>query len=114
MIRKILKNGFAALLSSLALLTVALIIWCFMKESETPLQDIIFWVGAVPVGLFSLGLVGDFFGRGDPSYQLSRSVSNQSSNQRALQDISDIKSKVKSGLNWIIAGLLIWLLSYFM
>ena len=91
------KNGIAALLLSLALLTVALIIWYFMKESEILLQDILFWVGAVPIGLFSIVLFGDFFGRGDPSYQLSRSVSSQSSNQRALQDVSDIKVKVKSG-----------------
>ena len=112
--RKIFENLIAAFLLSLALLAVALIIWYFMKEPKTPLQDILFWVGAVPIGLFSIGLIGDYFGRGDFSYQASRSVSNQSPNQRALQDVSDIKSKVKSGLNWIIAGLLIWLFSYFL
>ena len=114
MFGKIFKNVLAAFLLSLALLTVALIIWYFMEESKTPLQDILFWVGAVPIGLFSIGLIGDYFGRGDFSYQLSRSVSNQSPNQRALQDVSAMKSAVKSGLNWIIAGLLIWLFSYFM
>jgi len=84
-----------------------------MKESQTPLQDILFWVGAVPIALFSIGLIGDFSIRGDVSYQLSRSVSNQSSNQRALMDVNDIKLKVKSGLNWIIAGLIILLIGYF-
>ena len=114
MINKILQNLITAFILSLALLTVGLVIWYFMKESETSLQNILFCVGAVPIVLFSMGQLGNFFGRGDPSYQLSRSVSNQSSNQRALQDLLDMKTKVKSGLNWIIAGLLVWLFSYFM
>ena len=114
MINKILQNLITAFILSLALLTVGLVIWYFMKESATLLQNILFCVGAVPIVLFSMGQLGNFFGRGDPSYQLSRSVSNQSSNQRALQDVGDIKTKVKSGLNWIIAGLLVWLFSYFM
>ena len=114
MIGRILKNILAAFILSLVLLTVGLAIKYIMKESETTLQDILFWVGAVPIVLFSIGLFGNYFGRGDPSYQLSRSVSNQSSNQRGLQDIIDIKSRITSGLNWILAGLLVWFYSYFM
>jgi hypothetical protein len=113
-INKILQNLITAFILSLILLTVGLVIWYFLKESETSLQNILFYVGAVPIVLFSMGQLGDFFGRGDASYQLSRSVSNQSSNQRALQDVDDIKSNVKSGLNWIIAGLFVWLFIYFM
>ena len=114
MINKILQNLITAFVLSLALLAVGLVIWYFMKESKTSLQDILFYVGAAPIVIFSMGQLGDFFARGDHSYQLSRSVSNQSSNQRVLQDVRDIKSKVKSGLNWIIAGLFVWLFSYFM
>jgi hypothetical protein len=114
MIGKILKNILTALILSLVLLAIGLTIKHFMKESGTSLQDILFWVGAVPIVLFSIGLFGNYFGRGDPSYQLSRSVSNQSSNQRGLQDIIDIKSRVTSGLNWILAGLLVWFYGYFM
>jgi hypothetical protein len=114
MIGLILKNMLAAFILSLVLLTVALAGKYLMKESETTLQDILFWVGAVPIVLFSIGLIGIFFGRGDPSYPLSRSVSNQSSIQRGLQDIIDIKSRVTSGLNWILAGLFVWFYSYFM
>jgi hypothetical protein len=113
-INKILQNMITAIILSLALLIVGLAIWYFMKESETSLQDILFYVGAVPIVLFSMSELGNFFGRGDPSYQLSRSVSNQSPGQRAVQEIRDIKSRIKSGLNWIIAGLLVWLYSSFM
>jgi hypothetical protein len=112
--KKILQNIITAIILSLALLVMGLAIWYFMKESETSLQDILFYVGAAPIVIFSIGQLGNFFGRGDPSYQLSRSVSNQSSGQKAFQDVSDIESKVKSGLNWIIAGLLVWLYSSFL
>ena len=79
MIGKILKNIFTALILSMVLLAIGLAVKHFMKESETTLQDILFWVGAVPIVFFTMGLFGSFFGRGDPSYQLSRSVSNKSS-----------------------------------
>ena len=111
---KILQNIITAIILSLALLIVGMVIWYFMKESETSLQDILFYVGAVTIVIFSMGQLGHFFGRGDPSYQLSRSVSNQSPNKRAVQDEHDIKSRVLSGLNWILAGLLVWLYGYFM
>ena len=112
--KKILQNIVTAIILSLALLIVGLAIWYFTKESKTSLQDILFYVGATPIVIFSIGQLGNFFGRGDPSYQLSRSVTNQSSGQKAVQDVRDIESKVKSGLNWIIAGLLVWLYSSFM
>ena len=110
---KILKKILAAVILSLVLLAVGLAVKSSMKESETTLQDILFWVGAVPIVFFSIGLFGNFLGRGDPSYQLSRSVSNLSPNQRGLQDMIDVKSRVTSGLNWILAGLLVWFYSYF-
>ncbi|MCD4720177.1 MAG: AsmA family protein [Desulfobacula sp.] len=127
MIRKIL----IAFILSLILLIVGLVIKYFILDPKTSLQDIMFWVGAIPI--FS-GVFGEFFGRENFSSQFSRderfvyhygvkafiksaltsfpssSVSNQSSNQRGVQDISDLKS----GLNWILAGLLIWFYSYFM
>ena len=111
---KILQNIITAIILSLALFIVGFAIWYFMKESEISLQDILFYVGAVPIVIFSMGQLGIFFRRGDSSYQLSRSVSNQSPSQRAVQDVRDIKSWVKSGLNWVIAGLLVWLYSSFM
>jgi hypothetical protein len=114
MINKILKNLITAFILSVVLLTVGLVIWFFMKESKKSLQDILFCVGALPIVLFSIRVIGHFFGRGDLSYQLSRSVSDQSSSQRTLQDVNEIKSMATSGLNWLIAGLLIWLYMYFM
>ena len=98
----------------LILLSISLAVWFYMKESKVSFQDILFWVGAAPIAFFSIGVFGDFFGRGNISYQLSRSVSKQSSNQRALQDQTDKKSSAKFGINCIIAGLMMWLVSYFL
>jgi hypothetical protein len=92
---------------------MGLIVGLFMRNSGTSLQDILFYVGAAPIVIFALGQLGNFFGRGDHAYQLSRSVSNQSANQRAFRDLRDIKSWIKSGFSWIIAGLLVWLYSAF-
>jgi hypothetical protein len=97
---------------SLGLLAIGAVIWYFRRESSTSLQDTLFWVGAVPIGLFSIGLFGNYMGRGDSSYQLSRSVGGQSPNQRAVQDDNDSKKKIRSELRWLIAGFLVWLYSY--
>lgn len=113
MLKTLRKRVLYLIVSFFILLIIGFVIWFFMKESKISFQDILFWVGAAPIAFFSIGLFGDFFGKGSVSYQLSRSVSKQSSNQRAVQDESDKKSSVKFGLNWILAGLLIWLVSYF-
>lgn len=113
MLKTLRKRVLHVIISFFVLLTTGFVIWFFMKESKISFQDILFWVGAAPIAFFSIGLFGDFFGKGSVSYQLSRSVSKQSSNQRAVQDESDKNSSVKFGLNWILAGLLIWLVSYF-
>ena len=112
MLDKLLKNGIAVLIIVAALLLVAFAIWLFMKDSGTLLQDVLFCVGAVPIVFFSIGMFGEYFKRGDPSILLSRSVSNKSPNQRAAQDVWESASGFKSGLNWVLAGVVIILICY--
>ena len=114
LIDKLIKKLFAAIISSLVLMGIGLVIWYFMRESKTSLQDIFFIVGAVPIAIFALGMMGNFSARGNFSIQLSRSASNQSLHGRARQDISDMKSIVLSEMNWIMAGLFVWIICYFM
>ena len=109
---RILNNLAGAFVLSLVILIIALLFWYFFKESVMPLRDILFWAGAIPIAIFLLGLGGNI-SRGGLSYQMGRSVSTQSPNERALQDLGDIEAHVKSGLKWFMAGLLIWLLMYF-
>jgi len=113
MIKKVTIKLFTAIISSLVLLGLGLTIWYFKRESETSLKDVLFWIGAVPIALFSIGQIGNFSGRGDFSIQFSRSASNQSLNERALHDVSDMKSIVLSGMNWFMAGLFVLLICYF-
>lgn len=112
MTKNVLKNILAALILSFALLIVSLVIWFFMKERGTLLQDILFCVGALPVALFAIRVFGQYFGRGDHSYQLSRSVNDRSPNQRAHQDVRDLKSSFNSGMTWVLAGLVILFICY--
>ena len=112
MILNILRKILAALILSLVLLAVSVVIWFFMKDRGTLLQNILFCVGALPLALFSISVFGQFFGRGDHSYQLSRSVSGHSPNQRAHQDVLDLMSSFKSGMTWVLAGLVILLICY--
>ena len=59
MLNKILQNLIAAIILSIALLALGLVIWYFKKESGTSLQDILFYVAAVPIVLFSMGQLGN-------------------------------------------------------
>lgn len=113
MYKKFRSNLISVLVYALILLVVGLVVWFFFIESKMSFQDVLFYIGATPIALFSIGLFGDFLGRGTQSYQLSRSVSKQSPNQRAKGDVVDNKKRVTSGISWIAAGLLVWLVSYF-
>ena len=112
MVKKALKSLLTAFIVSTALLILALAIWWLMKDSGTSLQDVLFCVGALPVALFSISVLGEYFGRGNPSVLFGESVSNRLPGQRALQDVTDLKSGFKSAMNWVAAGLVILLVCY--
>ena len=114
MIDDVYKTIRSVALSTLALFSIGALIWFFMPDIQTSFQDILFWVGAGPIALFSVGFFGDFLGRGDVSFQLSRSVGRASSGQRGVQDEKDRKTKTRFSLNWMLAGGLVWLISYFL
>ena len=102
----------AALLSAGLLLLLAVVVWWFRRGDGVSFQDILFWVGALPIVLFTLGSMGRFSGRGDASYQLSHTVSDATPDQKTGAMINDMKSQGKSSLNWVMAGLLLWSLCW--
>jgi hypothetical protein len=112
MLIKSLKALLAAILSASALLLLAVAVWWFKRGAGVTLQDILFWVGALPIAFFTLGAMGRFAVRGDLTYQMSRSVSDATPEQRARAVADDLKFFGTSWLNWILAGLLLWLGSY--
>lgn len=111
---KIVKNIFVSFFLSLVLLVIGLMVRYLIFGQKTALQDILFWVGAIPIAFFTIGIFGDYPGNVTPSYQHSRTVSDESSNQRCSRDARDLLFRGQKGLNWIMAGLLIWFYSAFM
>ena len=71
----ILQRLAVAVVLALALMAVGWAVWALFLAPETRLSDTLFWVGAIPVVLFSFRQIGRFTGRGDPTYQLSRQKS---------------------------------------
>jgi hypothetical protein len=112
--KRIPKAIRSVLYATVFLLVSGFVILYFIKDSAVALKDILFWVGVVPIAFFSIGTFGNFFGKKNSSYQLSRPVSDQSAKQRPDQDARDQQSKTRFGLTWISAGLLVWLISYFL
>lgn len=113
MLQQIKNYAVRILMLTLLLIMLSLLISYIMKESGLTLQDTLFWVGAVPIALFSIGIFGNFSSRGDPEYQLSKTVLKQSPNQRSSHETDDVSKRTSSHLTWVIAGLLVWLVSYF-
>jgi hypothetical protein len=109
---KIVKNGFAVVLISLVLLTVAFVIWLFVKEAGTPIQDVLFCVGAVPIVIFSVGVLGEYFKRRDAFRSPGRSASRQTPHPEASQGCDELASGITSGLNWVLAGAALMLVCY--
>ncbi len=112
MLNRTLKTFLAALLSAGLLLLLAVVFWWIKRGDGVAFQDILFWVGALPIVIFTMGSMGRFSGRGDVSYQLSRTVSDATPDQKTGALIDELKSQGKSWLNWILAGLLLWLGSW--
>lgn len=110
---QIAKKLFSAITISVVLIGIGLIIWYFNKESKLSLQNILFWVGAIPIALFSMGLIGNYTGALNPSSRFDRLLIEQSLKDRAQHDKLDFKSRIDSGLIWIISGILVWSVSYF-
>jgi hypothetical protein len=114
MIKLIIIRLLAAILSSLLLLSLGLIIWYFKQESQTSLQTVLFWVGSVTIALFSIGLFGNFSGKGEIAYLLNRTGIDKSGYDNTLSNVSDLKFSFLSGLNWILSGLIILIIHYFL
>jgi len=113
MLQQIKNYAVRILMLTLLLIMLSLLISYIMKESGLTLQDTLFWVGAVPIALFSIGIFGNFSSRGDPEYQLSKTVLKQSPNQRSIHETDDVSKQTSSNFTWVIVGLLVWLISYF-
>jgi len=114
MIQQMRNFAVRVVMITLLLIMLGLLISYLMRDSALSLQDILFWVGAAPIAFFSVGIFGSFRGRGDQGYQLSSTVMKQSANQRSVQETNDGSKRTSSNIAWVLGGLLVWLVSYFL
>ena len=101
------------LYATVFLLVVGLVILFFIKDSGIALKDILFWVAVVPIAFFSIVTFGNFFGKTKSSDELNGSVSDRGAKKRSDQDAGN-QQRTGFGITWIGAGLLVWLIAYFL
>ena len=114
MIQKIKHYLLQILMKAIILAMLALLIWYVARSSALTYKDTLFWAGALPIALFSITIFGSFSARGDPEAQFSKTVLPRSPHQRSIDEHNDLSSGTSKGLSWFLAGLIVWLFSYFL
>lgn len=117
MIKKSSNVLIAAATNSVPLILIASVISYFVKY---PLETILFLIGAIPIIIFSPGLFSSsttgiihtpkFWSNSHTIYRIVDS-SLTPSKKTPLGD--DFKSRFNVSLSWVIAGLILWIVSYF-
>ena len=117
MIKKSSNVLISAATNSVPLILIAFVISYFVKY---PLETILFVIGAIPIILFSPGLFSSsisgivhtpkFWCNCHTVYRIVDSSLNPNK-KTPLGD--DFKSMFNASLSWVIAGLILWIVSYF-
>lgn len=108
------KSAIRILMITLLLVMLSLLISYAMRNSALSLKDILFWVGTAPIALFSILIFGTISGKTARSGKNSEPISARSADQQLPMKNSSALKRASSGLPWVIAGLLVWLLGYLM
>ena len=114
MVQRIKNYLLWVIMKAVILIMLGLIVWYLARSSTLTFKDTLFWVGAIPIALFSVTIFGSFGSRGDPEAQYSTSVLKKSPNQRAIDEQRDLSTQSSKSMSWLLAGLLVWLFSYFL
>ncbi len=118
MIKKSSNVLISASTISVPLILIAFVISYFVKY---PLGTILFIIGAIPIVIFSPGLFSSsttVFTRltsGDihnPKVVFYRCLDALTPNKKTSQS-DDSRSRFNDSLSWVIAGLILWIVSYF-
>lgn len=114
MITKTLKVVIIAAITSLPLLILGLIISFFFTESLESLSFILFVIGAIPIVLFSPGLFSrSTSGAIHTPKVIFRLVDNLKPKKETESEGNDPESHFRSSLNLVLAGFILWIISYF-
>ena len=114
MIGKIFKILISAALSSLLLIIVGYLVSFLFSDSQKSLGLILFVVGAIPMVIFLPGLFGG--GKSGAIHTpkvIYRVVNTLSPHNKSSQTGDDSRANFNASLNWVLAGVIVWIVSYF-
>lgn len=110
MIKKSSSILISAATISVPLILIAFVISYFVKY---PLGTILFIIGAIPIVIFSPGLFSSSTsGAIHTPKVVYRFVNTLTPNKKTSQG-DDSRSKFDDSLSWVLAGLILWIVSYF-
>ena len=104
----------SAVLSSLLLIAIALLISFIFSDSQKSPGLIFFIVGAIPLVIFSPGLFGG--GKSGAIHTpkvVYRFVNTLAPDKKRSSDGDDSQADFNASLSWVLAGLIVWAVSYF-
>ncbi len=104
----------SAALASLLLMAVGLLVSFLFSESQKSLGLIFFVVGAIPLVIFLPGLFGG--GKSGAIHTpkvFYRLVNTLSPDNKPSQDGDESRADFNASLIWVLAGAIVWVVSYF-
>ena len=104
----------SAILFSLLLLLIGLLVSLVFSNSQKSLGLIYFIIGAIPLVIFSPGLFGG--GKSGAIHTpkvIYRFVNTLGSGSKASSAGEDGHADFNASLSWVLAGLIVWVVSYF-
>jgi len=114
MIGKTFRILISAALASLVLIAVGLLVSYLFAESQNSLGLIFFVIGAIPLVIFLPGLFGG--GKSGAIHTpkvFYRLVNTLSPDHKSYQDGDESRANFNASLTWVLAGAIVWVVSYF-
>ncbi|MGI9536660.1 MAG: hypothetical protein ACR2PB_06305 [Desulfocapsaceae bacterium] len=114
MIGKTFKILISAALASLLLIVIGLLISFLFSDSQKSLGLIFFVIGAIPLVIFLPGLFGG--GKSGAIHTpkvIYRLVNTLSPQNKSSQNSDDSRANFNASLIWVLAGVVLWIVSYF-
>ena len=114
MIGKAFKILISAALYSLLMIVVGLLVSFLFSDSQKSLGLILFVIGAIPLVIFLPGLFGG--GKSGAIHTpkvIYRLVNTLSPTNKSSRDGDESRANFNASLIWVLAGVIVWIVSYF-
>ena len=108
-----LKIIITAGLTSLILIVMGLLASFFLSDTEKSLGLILFVIGAIPLVIFSPGLLGGGKSGAVHTPKVIYRFVNTLTPDRKTSSGDQSSADFDASLSWVLAGLIVWVVSYF-